>query len=81
MFKGSDSKEMKRTGTNRSDKAGNELQRTTSSYHGSVSDAVRYSDRAANDGKNLTASDLHKSKTLEERLKKAGRANERSRQE
>jgi hypothetical protein len=78
MFKGSDSKEMKRTGTNPG--SGNELQRTTSSYHGSVSDQIRYSDRAAGaDKSSMTASDLHKSKTLEERIKAASKANARSR--
>lgn len=79
MSKGDNSKEMKRTGTNRSDKGGNDLQRTTSSYHGSVSDAVRYSDRTAQDERTKTASELHKSQTLEERLKKAHKANDRSR--
>jgi hypothetical protein len=69
-------KEMKRTDTNRS-KTGNELQRTTSSYHGSVADGMRYSDRAAanSERERLTASQLHKSKTLEERLKQAEREN------
>lgn len=75
---GGNSKEMKRTGTNRSNGA-NELQRTTSSFQGSVSDAVRYSDRPGGAQKPLTASDLHKSKTLEERLKKAGKVNDASR--
>ena len=75
---GGNSKEMKRTGTNRSER-GNELQRTASSFQGSVSDAVRYSDRTNGAQKPLTASDLHKSKTLEERLKKAGKINDASR--
>lgn len=70
MFKGSD-KEMKRTGTNRSDKGGNGLQRTTSSYQGAQADQTRYSDRQVGDQSRLTASQLHKTKTLEERLKQA----------
>lgn len=69
MFKGSD-KEMKRTGTNRSDK-GNGLQRTTSSYQGAQADQTRYSDRQLHDQSRMTASQLHKTKTLEERLKQA----------
>ncbi|CAO1628035.1 unnamed protein product [Parajaminaea phylloscopi] len=76
---GKGGKEMKRTDTNRSGKAGgNELQRTTSSYHGSVAEGVRYSDRLAdreNERDRLTASQLHKSKTLEERLKQAEKEN------
>lgn len=76
---GKGEKEMKRTDTNRSGKgAGNELQRTTSSYHGSVAEGVRYSDRLAdseNERDRLTASQLHKSKTLEERLKQAEKEN------
>ncbi|UZJ52745.1 hypothetical protein CBS101457_002065 [Exobasidium rhododendri] len=79
-MKGSDSKEMKRTGTNPG--SGNELQRTTSSYHGSVSDQVRYSDRAtAADKNNMTASDLHKSKTLQDRIAAANKANAKTREE
>lgn len=78
-MKGDSGKEMKRTGTNRSG-TGNELQRTASSFQGSVSDAVRYSDRDAHGGRPLTASDLHKSKTLEERLKKAGKVNSANRE-
>lgn len=70
---------MKRTGTNRSDR-GSELHRTASSFQGSVSDAVRYSDRTGQSGKPLTASDLHKSKTLEERLRKAGKVNQAQRE-
>lgn len=70
---------MKRTDTNRSGKGGNnDLQRTTSSYHGSVADGIRYSDRLAdrnNERDRLTASQLHKSKTLEERLKQAEKEN------
>lgn len=68
---------MKRTDTNRSGK-GNELQRTTSSYHGSIADGTRYSDRLAdreNERDRLTASQLNKSRTLEERLKQAEREN------
>lgn len=74
-----DSKEMKRTGTNRSG-TGNDLQRVTSSFQGSVSDAVRYSDRDGHGNRPVTASDLHKSKTLEERLKKAGKVNQANRE-
>lgn len=69
---------MKRTDTNRSGKGNNELQRTTSSYHGSVADGIRYSDRLADregERDRLTASQLHKSKTLEERLKQAEKEN------
>jgi hypothetical protein len=76
---GGNSKEMKRTGTNRSNGA-NDLQRTTSSFQGSVSDAVRYSDRTAGGSqKPLTASEIHKSRTLEERLVKAGKLNAQNR--
>ncbi|PWZ03063.1 hypothetical protein BCV70DRAFT_214539 [Testicularia cyperi] len=80
MSKSSD-KTMKRTDTNRSNNkvTGNELQRTTSSYQGSVADATRYSDRGGERDR-LTASQLHKSKTLEERIRQAEREN-RSRQE
>jgi carbohydrate-selective porin OprB len=71
---------MKRTDTNRSGGKGgaNDLQRTTSSYHGSVADGIRYSDRLADreDERNrLTASQINKSKTLEERLRQAEREN------
>ncbi|PWN29617.1 hypothetical protein BDZ90DRAFT_230487 [Jaminaea rosea] len=79
MSGGKGGKEMKRTDTNRSGKgANNELQRTTSSYHGSVADGIRYSDRLADregERDRLTASQLHKSKTLEERLKQAEKEN------
>lgn len=71
-------KEMKRTDTNRSGKGNNDLQRTTSSYHGSIADGTRYSDRMADrasERERLTASQLHKSKTLEERLKQAEKEN------
>lgn len=76
MLKGGNSKEMKRTGTKGSQP---DLQRTPSSFQGSVSEQIRYSDRTAHAQKPLTASDLHKSKTLEERLKKAGKLNDASR--
>jgi len=69
-------KKMKRTDTNKS--KDNELQRTTSSYHGSVADGMRYSDRAAANGgqkTSMSASQLHKSKTLEERIKQAEKEN------
>lgn len=79
MSKGDNSKSMKRTDTNRSGKGGaNDLQRTTSSYHGSVAEQTRYSDRLADregERDRLTASQLNKSKTLEERLKQAEREN------
>ncbi|PWN49088.1 hypothetical protein IE53DRAFT_163518 [Violaceomyces palustris] len=71
---GGDKKAMKRTDTNKSAK-GNELQRTTSSYQGSVAEGMRYSDRNTGDRDRLTASQLHKSKTLEERIKQAEREN------
>jgi len=59
---------MNRTDTNH----GNELQRTTSSYQGSVADGMRYSDkRQTADRDHLTASQVYKSKTLEERIKQA----------
>ncbi|CEH18558.1 hypothetical protein CBOM_05285 [Ceraceosorus bombacis] len=68
-------KDLKRTDTKGS-KSGNDLQRTTSSYHGSVADGMRYSDRTSGaERERLTASQLHKSKTLEERLKQAEKEN------
>ncbi|KAK0530898.1 hypothetical protein OC835_000471 [Tilletia horrida] len=68
-------KSMKRTDTNRSN-TGNGLHRTTSSYQGSVADGMRYSDRAAeSERQKLSASQLHKSKTLEERIKQAEKEN------
>ena len=79
MGGGGNSKSMKRTDTNRSGgKGGNDLQRTTSSYHGSVAEGTRYSDRLADrehERDRLTASQINKSKTLEERLKQADREN------
>ncbi|GAC97206.1 hypothetical protein PHSY_004791 [Pseudozyma hubeiensis SY62] len=75
MSSPSDGKKMKRTDTNPG-KNNTELHRTTSSYQGSVADGMRYSDRAANaERERLTASQLHKSKTLEERIKQAEREN------
>ncbi|CBQ70464.1 conserved hypothetical protein [Sporisorium reilianum SRZ2] len=72
----SDDKKMKRTDTNPGNKNNTELHRTTSSYQGSVADGMRYSDRAANAERDrLTASQLHKSKTLEERIKQAEKEN------
>ncbi|CAO1618712.1 unnamed protein product [Sympodiomycopsis kandeliae] len=74
---GGNKKDMKRTDTNPG-KGNNELQRTTSSYHGSVAEGIRYSDRLAdreNERDRLTASQLNKSRTLEERLKQAEREN------
>ncbi|EPQ31493.1 uncharacterized protein PFL1_00828 [Pseudozyma flocculosa PF-1] len=68
-------KKMKRTDTNRSGKGNNELHRTTSSYQGSVAEGMRYSDRGGAERDRLTASQLHKSKTLEERIKQAEREN------
>lgn len=65
-------KKMKRTDTKGS--GANELQRTTSSYQGSVADGMRYSDRLADragERERLTASQLHKSTTLEARIKQA----------
>ncbi|KAL9936160.1 hypothetical protein V8E36_005002 [Tilletia maclaganii] len=68
-------KSIKRTDTNRSN-PGNGLHRTTSSYQGSVADGMRYSDRAAAaERQKLSASQLHKSKTLEERIKQAEKEN------
>ncbi|WFD26043.1 hypothetical protein MNAN1_001018 [Malassezia nana] len=65
-------KAMSRTDTNH----GNELQRTTSSYQGSVADGMRYSDnRQISDRDRLTASQVYKSKTLEERIKQAEQEN------
>lgn len=75
---GGNKKDLKRTDTNRSGKGNNELQRTTSSYHGSVAEGIRYSDRLAdreNERDRLTASQLNKSRTLEERLRQAEREN------
>ncbi|WFD38040.1 uncharacterized protein MJAP1_000988 [Malassezia japonica] len=71
---GGNDKKLSRTDTNR---GGNELQRTTSSYQGSVADGMRYSDNASAtaDRDRLTASQVHKSKTLEERIKQAEREN------
>lgn len=67
---------MKRTDTNPGKSQNNELQRTTSSYQGSVADATRYSDRGAKAERDrLTASQLHTSKTLEERIRQAEREN------
>ncbi|SPO21819.1 uncharacterized protein UTRI_01311 [Ustilago trichophora] len=75
MSSPSDGKKMKRTDTNPG-KNNTELHRTTSSYQGSVADGMRYSDRASNAERDrLTASQLHKSKTLEERIKQAEREN------
>ena len=53
------------------------MQRTTSSYTGSVADGMRYSDKrtAPQNPDRLTASQVHKSKTLEERIKQAEREN------
>mgnify|MGYP000182686502 FL=1 len=65
-------KKMKRTDTKGS--GANELQRTASSYQGSVADGMRYSDRLADragERERLTASQLHKSTTLEARIKQA----------
>ncbi|KAN0061496.1 hypothetical protein ACQY0O_006343 [Thecaphora frezii] len=67
-------KKLQRTDTNKSGK-GNELHRTTSSYQGSVAEGMRYSDRGGGERDRLTASQLHKSKTLEERIKQAEREN------
>ncbi len=74
MSSPSDGKKMKRTDTNPG-KNNTELHRTTSSYQGSVADGMRYSDRNTNERDRLTASQLHKSKTLEERIKQAEREN------
>ncbi|AXA50493.1 uncharacterized protein MRET_2615 [Malassezia restricta] len=69
---GGNDKSLNRTETSR----GNELQRTTSSYTGSVADGMRYSDNARpTDREHLTASQAYKSKTLEERIKQAEREN------
>lgn len=72
-----DGKKMKRTDTNPGGKNNTELHRTTSSYQGSVADGMRYSDRASGNAERdrLTASQLHKSKTLEERIRQAEREN------
>lgn len=70
---GGNDKKLSRTETNR---GGNELHRTTSSYQGSVADGMRYSDNATpTDRDRLTASQVHKSKTLEERIRQAEREN------
>ncbi len=72
MSSPSDGKAMKRTDTKGSQ--GNDLQRTASSYQGSVADGMRYSDRVADQNgerNRLTASQLHKSTTLEARIKQA----------
>ncbi|ETS61084.1 hypothetical protein PaG_05027 [Moesziomyces aphidis] len=74
MSSPSDGKKMKRTDTNPG-KNNTELHRTTSSYQGSVADGMRYSDRNTGERDRLTASQLHKSKTLEERIKQAEREN------
>lgn len=75
MFSGKSGKGMKRTDTNRS--GGNELHRTTSSYQGSVADGMRYSDRPsmAAERERVTASQLHKTKTMEERIRQAEKEN------
>ena len=63
-------KKLKRSDTKGSQ--GGELQRTASSYQGSVADGMRYSDRlAGGERERLTASQLHKSTTLEARIKQA----------
>ncbi|PKI84523.1 hypothetical protein MVES_001646 [Malassezia vespertilionis] len=67
--KNDNNKKLTRTDTNR----GNELRRTTSSYQGSVADGMRYSDRPGNSNERLTASQVHKSKTLEDRIRQAER--------
>ena len=65
---GNKDKSMNRTETNH----GNELHRTTSSYQGSVAGGMRYSDnRQMSDRDHLTASQVYKSKTLEERIRQA----------
>ncbi|KDN48483.1 hypothetical protein K437DRAFT_267663 [Tilletiaria anomala UBC 951] len=72
MSSPSSDKKIKRTDTNRS--GGGDLQRTTSSYQGSVADGMRYSDRLADragERERLTASQLHQSTTLEARIKQA----------
>lgn len=73
MSGGDKGKKLSRTDTNR----GNELHRTTSSYQGSVADGMRYSDNASAsvDRDRLTASQVHKSRTLEERIRQAEREN------
>lgn len=58
----------------RTDTQGNELQRTTSSYQGNVADSMRYSDRQG-ERPPQTASQLHKSRTLEERIRHAENEN------
>ncbi|KOS15352.1 hypothetical protein Malapachy_2103 [Malassezia pachydermatis] len=69
---GNKDKSLNRTETNR----GNELHRTTSSFQGSVADSMRYSDnRRVADPDRLTASQVHKSKTLEDRIRQAEREN------
>lgn len=74
MSGGDKGKKLSRTDTNR---GGNELHRTTSSYQGSVADGMRYSDNATSsvDRDHLTASQVHKSRTLEERIRQAEREN------
>ncbi|WFD43343.1 hypothetical protein MPSI1_002004 [Malassezia psittaci] len=68
---GDKDKKLSRTDTNR----GNELHRTTSSYQGSVADGMRYSDNRSAERDRLTASQVHKSRTLEERIRQAEREN------
>ncbi|WFD33375.1 hypothetical protein MCUN1_000188 [Malassezia cuniculi] len=65
----SNDKKLQRTDTN-----GNELQRTASSYQGNVAESMRYSDRQSAT-KGQTASELHKSRTLEERIRQAEHEN------
>lgn len=63
-------KRLQRTDTN-----GNELQRTASSYQGNVAESMRYSDREEAANKGQTASQLQKSRTLEERIRQAENEN------
>ncbi|WFD30857.1 hypothetical protein MSPP1_001881 [Malassezia sp. CBS 17886] len=68
---GGGDKKLSRTDTNR----GSELQRTTSSYQGTVADSMRYSDHHDANRDRLTAAQVHKSKTLEDRIRQAEREN------